>query len=71
MGEVRGRTERPIAVVAGIDWIVCRGATRDVVDGVVDCPAHGPIDVAECADCHFLEAVQAEWRQMECRTPER
>lgn len=70
MPPVHERAVRPTAVVAGIDWIVCRGATRDVVAGIVECPANGPTHLAMCADCHLLEAVQAEWRQMECHTPE-
>jgi hypothetical protein len=71
MASVSERAEGPTVVVADIDWIVCRGETRDVVDGVVACPIQGPMHVAVCAECRHLEAVQAEWRRLECRTTER
>lgn len=53
------------------NWIVCRGVTRDVVDGTVVCPARGSIDVAVCQECRFLETVSGEWRRWSCGAGER
>ncbi|HEX9634901.1 MAG TPA: hypothetical protein VGB34_05380 [Candidatus Limnocylindria bacterium] len=54
-----------------VSWIVCRGAERDVRDGVVRCPLKGNIDVAHCMECHLLETLAAERdRSLECRADE-
>jgi hypothetical protein len=44
--------------------------TRDVEQGIVLCPAGGPIPVTECLDCHLLQALEADWRRPDCRTTE-
>ena len=71
MAEVEERVRRPAAIVVGIEWIVCRGETRDVVEGIVDCPGQGVIGVTECTHCRHLQALQAEWRQPGCGTADR
>ena len=43
-----------------VAWIVCEGAPRDVSDGLVPCPYHGPTPVSVCMDCHLLETLAAE-----------
>jgi hypothetical protein len=52
-------------------WIVCRGMTRDVVDGSVACPMRGRVAVDVCRDCRFLVTVPGEWRRWSCGTSER
>jgi hypothetical protein len=52
-------------------WIVCRGMTRDVVDGSVACPMRGRVALDVCHDCRFLETVPGEWRRWSCGTSER
>jgi hypothetical protein len=52
-------------------WIVCRGLTRDVADGMVVCPLRGMVNVQVCRDCRFLETVPGEWRRWSCGLDER
>jgi hypothetical protein len=56
---------------ANDSWIVCRGMTRDVVDGTVACPLRGTVAVSVCRDCRFLETVPGEWRRWSCGTDDR
>lgn len=52
----RQRSNGPIA-----DWIVCRGAQRDVHDGGVECPVTGEATAFEaCLDCHYLAWAAGE-----------
>ncbi len=43
------------------EWVVCRGALREVhVDGV-DCPLSGRrVAVEACVDCHYLADLSDE-----------
>jgi hypothetical protein len=53
------------------DWLVCRGEQRDVVDGMVSCPAAAGegTSIGECLDCHHLEAFSKDRRpEYSCST---
>ena len=41
-------------------WIVCEGATRPIVDAIVDCPLRGPVTAVECLGCHLLVTSSVE-----------
>jgi hypothetical protein len=41
-------------------WIVCEGATRPVVDALVECPRLGPVSVVECLGCRLMVTTSAE-----------
>jgi hypothetical protein len=72
MTSVVARESAPPGRSAASDsWIVCRGMTRDVVDGTVTCPLRGIVPVDACRDCRFLETVPGEWRRWSCGTNER
>jgi hypothetical protein len=49
-----------------IDWIVCRGRERAVVDGCISCPADGAGEegrespVQDCLDCRHLMATNLD-----------
>ncbi len=40
------------------EWIICRGATRSVAEGVVTCPQGSFAPWARCLSCRHLEAAQ-------------
>ena len=44
------------------DWIICVGAERPVVEGMVRCPLRGSVEISTCIDCRFLETMAAERR---------
>lgn len=48
----------------GPSWIVCMGATRALVEGVVVCPLGTLSSSASCLACHFLEGSEGD-RRME------
>jgi hypothetical protein len=61
-------------MTAKVEWIVCDGAERPVIDGRVDCPRQQaltarPADVVNCLLCRHLMAtpIDREW-QGECST---
>jgi hypothetical protein len=49
------------------EWIVCLGAERAVVDGIVACPRSRPraVAVTDCLDCRFLS-----WRDSDRNQPD-
>jgi len=50
-----------------VSWIICLGAERTAVEGIVSCPLEGDVDLSRCLDCHLLETVAAErGRDREC-----
>jgi len=53
-------------------WIVCRGVTRDVVDGMVACPfgADGVAAFEDCLECRHLETLRDDRSQPDCATDE-
>lgn len=51
-------------------WVVCLMATRDVVDGVVSCPLAGLAPLSRCRECHLLQALESDWRSVDCATPD-
>lgn len=51
-------------------WVVCLMATRDVVDGVVSCPLVGLAPLSRCRECHLLQALESDWRSVDCATPD-
>jgi hypothetical protein len=52
----------PPAPWARGDWIICVGAERPVVGGIVRCPLRGSVEISTCIDCRLLETVAAERR---------
>ena len=60
-------------MTATLEWIICEGAERPVVEGRVDCPraqaATPLVDVETCLLCRHLMAtpIDREW-QGECGT---
>ena len=48
---------------SGPNWIVCMGATRAVVEGVVVCPLGTLASGAGCVACHFLEGSEGDRRR--------
>jgi hypothetical protein len=55
---------------ASVQWIVCVMTTRDVRDGLVDCPFGGPAPLGRCRECRFLEAIESDWHLTDCTTPD-
>jgi hypothetical protein len=52
-------------------WIVCLRTTRDVDDqGIVQCPFAGIVAMQACAECRFLEDLEADRRLTPCTTEE-
>ena len=53
------------AAADGPSWIACRGRTRTVVNGEVDCPPGILAAWTKCLECRYLEAAEDD------RHPER
>jgi hypothetical protein len=52
-------------------WIVCRGKTRDVIQGMVHCPQNGTASVDVCLGCHLLATLARERNlRLGCTTAE-
>lgn len=43
-----------------VSWIICLGAERTAVEGIVSCPVDGAIDLSRCLGCHLLETMDGE-----------
>lgn len=61
-------------MTAKVEWIVCDGAERPVIEGLVDCPRRRALtarlaDVDDCLLCRHLMAtpIDRDW-QGECAT---
>lgn len=51
-------------------WIVCGAATRDIVQGRVDCPREGQVPISQCLSCHLLETIEHDRDpRLSCSTP--
>lgn len=49
-----------VAERRGPAWVVCLGMTRDVSQGLVDCPRRGPVSAVDCLTCHLVMTVADE-----------
>jgi hypothetical protein len=49
------------------EWVVCRGATRETVAGLLSCPRQGRVPLHACLDCRLLVTWSGERRSGWCR----